>query len=226
MSGPAKNPRWAEVDAYFVDHLLEADPALEAAMAASAAAGLPDIAVSPLQGKFLQLLARLAGAGAILEIGTLGGYSSIWLARALPAGGRLISLEYDPHHAEVARRNFARAGVADKVEVMVGPALEALPKLVAQGLIFDFAFIDADKRNNPGYFALALELVRAGGVIVVDNVARSGRVVETPVDNPDLAGVRAFFDAAKGEKRWNATALQTVGAKGWDGLAIGIVEGG
>lgn len=217
-------PLWAEVDDFFVDHLLGEDPLLDAAQRHSAEAGLPDIAVSPAQGKLLNLLARMVGAGTILEIGALGGFSAIWLARALPAGGRLISLELDPHHAKIARENVARAGLADKVEVMVGPAIDSLPRLAAQGLTFDFAFIDADKRSTPAYFGHTLDLVRVGGVIVIDNVVRRGRVLDAAIDDVDVQGMQRFFAAARGEKRWSATALQTVGVKGWDGFAIGLVE--
>lgn len=212
--------RWSAVDDYLTGSLLGHDEVLEAALADSAAAGLPAINVAPNQGKLLQLLAELQGARSILEIGTLGGYSTIWLARALPPGGRLVTLEYDPRHAEVARANIARAGFAGQVEVRVGRAIESLPLIEAQGLgPFDFVFIDADKPSNPDYFAWALKLTRPGAVIIVDNVVRGGGVVDSAGD-ANVQGVRRMFEMIAAEPRVSATAIQTVGSKGWDGLAL------
>ena len=204
--------------------LLPPDPALDAALVRNREAGLPAIDVSPAQGKFLYLLARLAGAKAILEIGTLGGYSTIWLARALPDDGRIVTLEYEPAHAAVARHNLDGAGLAAKVDLRVGAALEALPLLEKEGAVFDFVFVDADKRNNPGYLQWALRLARVGAVIVIDNVVRRGAILDAASADPDIAGTRRMFEIASGEKRWCATAIQTVGAKGWDGFAFGLVE--
>jgi predicted O-methyltransferase YrrM len=215
---------WGEVDDYITGKLLPADPALDAALARNREAGLPAIDVSPAQGKFLHLLARLAGAKAILEIGTLGGYSTIWLARALPNDGRIVTLEYEPAHAAVARRNLDGVGLGAKVDLRVGPALEALPLLEKEGAVFDFVFVDADKRNNPGYLQWALRLARVGAVIVIDNVVRRGAILDSASADPDIAGTRRMFEIASGEKRWSATAIQTVGAKGWDGFAFGLVE--
>jgi predicted O-methyltransferase YrrM len=212
---------WKRVDGYLGGLLLPADPALDAALAANAAAGLPSIDVSPLQGKFLHVLARLVGAKRVLEIGTLGGYSTIWLVRALPEGGRLVSLEAAPAHAEVARANLARAGLAGQAEVIVGPALETLPGL--QGP-FDLVFIDADKRGNPDYLTWALRLSRPGTVIVCDNVVRSGAVADAASTDPGVVGTRRFFEMLAGEARLTGTAIQTVGSKGWDGFAIAIVD--
>ncbi len=223
--------RWTAVDRYISDHLLPADPALEAALANSEAAGLPPIAVTPNQGKLLELLARIHGARTILELGTLGGYSTIWLARALPPGGRLITLEADPRFAEVARANIARAGCEEVVELRVGAALETLPQLHAEGAgPFDLIFIDADKQNYPGYFQWSLKLSRPGTVIVGDNVVRDGAILDPeaydPVHGNDLIkGVRRFYELIADEPRvnTNATAVQTVGAKGHDGFALMIV---
>ena len=212
---------WERVDEYVAERLIEPDPALTAALADSVAAGLPPIAVSAPQGKFLRLLARIHGARSVLEIGTLGGYSTIWLAGALPADGRLVSLEVDPEHAEVARRNVARAGFGDLVEILVGPALDTLPTLTGP---FDLVFIDADKRNNPGYVRQALRLTRPGGVIVVDNVVRDGRIVDAADTDPNVVGTRGAYDVLAAEPRLDATALQTVGLKGYDGFAIAVVS--
>jgi predicted O-methyltransferase YrrM len=215
---------WTAVDGYLSDLLAPADPALEAALAASAAAGLPAINVSPVQGKLLQLLARAIGAHNVLEIGTLGGYSSIWLARALPDGGRLVSLEADPRHAEVARANIARAGLDSSVEVRLGMALDLLPELAAEGgEPFDLVFIDADKPNNAAYFDWALQLTRPGSIIVVDNVVREGDVIDAVSDSPTVQGVRRFLERLATEPRVSATAIQTVGGKGYDGFAIALV---
>lgn len=215
---------WTEADGYLAGALLPADPVLEAALADSAAAGLPDIAVSPLQGRFLNLLARLAQARRILEVGTLGGYSSIWLGRALPPDGRLVSLEIDPRHAEVARANLSRAGLADRAEVRVGPALASLGLLASERAEpFDMVFVDADKENNPGYLEAALRLTRRGALIVVDNVVRGGRVRDAGSADPGVVGTRRLLEAAGAEPRLDATALQTVGLKGWDGLFLALV---
>jgi len=214
---------WTAVDRYFGDLLVSADPALAAALAGSAAAGLPAINVSPLQGKLLHLLARAIGARNILEIGTLGGYSTIWLARALPGGGRVISLEADPRHAEVARANIARAGLDDMVEVRLGMALDLLPGLAERAEPFDFVFIDADKPNNAAYFDWALRLSRVGAIIVVDNVVRGGDVIAAASDSPTVQGVHRFLERLAAEPRVSATAMQTVGGKGYDGFAIALV---
>ena len=214
---------WTGVDQYFSDLLVSADPALEAALAASTAAGLPAINVSPAQGKLLHLLARAIGARNVLEIGTLGGYSTIWLARALPDGGRVISMEADPRHAEVARANIARAGLDDRVEVRLGMALDLLPGLTERAEPFDFVFIDADKPNNAAYFDWALRLSRTGSIIVVDNVVRGGDVIAAASDSPTVQGVRSFLERLAAEPRVSATAIQTVGSKGYDGFAIALV---
>jgi predicted O-methyltransferase YrrM len=211
---------WNEVDRFLTETLLPPDPALEAALADSQAAGLPAINVAPNQGKLLMLLAQAAGARRILEIGTLGGYSTIWLARALPADGRLVTLEYSPKHAEVARRNIARAGFEAQVEVKVGAAIESLPTLEGP---FDFVFIDADKPGYPDYFGWALELARPGTVIVADNVVRAGKVAE-PQGDANAQGVRRMMELAAAEPRVSATAVQTVGSKGWDGFCLIRVE--
>lgn len=211
---------WNAVDRYLTETLLTPDPALEAALADSHAAGLPAINVAPNQGKLLMLLAQMAGAQRILEIGTLGGYSTIWLARALPPEGRLVTLEYEPRHAEVAARNLARAGFGPRVEVKVGAAIDTLPSLEGP---FDFIFIDADKNNYPDYFRWSLKLSRPGTVIVADNVVRAGKVLE-PGDDANALGVRRLNELIAAEPRVTATAVQTVGSKGWDGFALIRVE--
>ena len=211
---------WAAVDGYIADTMIPSDPALDGAIEASRAAGLPDIAVAPNQGKLLHLMARMVGARRILEIGTLGGYSTIWLARALPPDGELVTLEYDPKHAEVARANIARAGLSDLVEVKTGRALDLLPSLSGP---FDFAFIDADKISNAEYFRWALRLSRKGSVIVVDNVVRDGKVIEAGSDDPGVIGSRRVLEAMAAEPRVCATAIQTVGIKGHDGWAVALV---
>jgi predicted O-methyltransferase YrrM len=217
--------QWAEVDRYITDTLVHPDDALDAAAEASAAAGLPQIAVAPNQGKLLAMLARLRGARKILEIGTLGGYSTIWLARALPAGGRLITLEADEKHATVARANMARAGLDDVVDVRLGPALETLPRLRSEKEgPFDFIFIDADKPNIPSYFEWAVKLATPGAVIVVDNVIRDGAIVDASSTDPSVRGVRKLNEMLRTDTRVTATTIQTVGSKGWDGLTIAVVN--
>lgn len=215
--------QWTAVDDYICDRLVPADAALEATLAASDTAGLPAINVAPNQGKFLSLLARMIGARNILEVGTLGGYSTIWLARGLVPGGRLVTLEYDPHHAQVAKGNIAAAGLDDMVEVRVGKASDTLPVLAAEGRPpFDLVFIDADKPSNPEYFAWALKLARVGSVIIIDNVVRGGAVVD-PAGDAAVQGVRRLNDLIAAEPRVDATAIQTVGLKGYDGFAIALV---
>jgi len=216
--------RWTAVDRYLAELLVPPDPALDAALEASVAAALPPIHVAPNQGKLLWTLARLVGARRILEIGTLGGYSTIWLARALPHGGRLITLEADPKHADVARANIARAGLEGLVELRLGRALEILPRLAAEGGgPFDLIFVDADKPSIPDYFMWALKLSRRGSLIVVDNVVRDGAVIDAESKDPNVQGVRRFMEQLSAERRVSATALQTVGSKGYDGLAIALV---
>lgn len=215
---------WKQVDQYITDRLIPADPVLEEAQAANAAAGLPTIDVAPNQGKLLHLLARIAGARKILEIGTLGGYSTTWLARALPEDGRLITLEFDQKHAEVAQKNIARAGLAKLVTVRLGAALDTLPLLVKEGEgPFDLIFIDADKKNIPNYLTWSLKLSRKGTLILVDNVIRDGEVIDASSEDPNVQGARQLFDALKAEPRLQATALQTVGSKGYDGFAMAVV---
>jgi predicted O-methyltransferase YrrM len=220
-------PDWQSVDQYLNGLFAPHDAALDAALTASAAAGLPEIQVSPAQGKLLHLLARSRNARAILEIGTLGGYSAIWLARALAPGGRLVTLEFEPKHAEVARANIARAGLADRVEIRVGRAVDSLPRIASEGLgPFDLVFIDADKPSNADYFGWALRLTRPGSLIVVDNVVRDGGVVDASSAEPAVVGTRRVLEMMAAEPRVAATAIQTVGAKGWDGLAIAVVTAG
>jgi predicted O-methyltransferase YrrM len=225
---------WSAVDGYITDMLVPEDEALIEAVRASEAAGLPPIAVTPAQGKLLHLLARIQRARTILELGTLGAYSTIWLARALPPGGRLITLEVDPRCAEVALANIARAGLRETVELRLGPALQTMPQLAAEGAgPFDLIFIDADKNNMPGYFEWSLKLSRPGTVIVGDNVVRDGRLLDPDADDPSggnalIQGVRRFYEmlsAGMGEGLIDATAIQTVGDKGHDGFALTIVEG-
>ncbi|HYI61217.1 MAG TPA: O-methyltransferase [Acidimicrobiales bacterium] len=216
--------RWDEVDRYLVGTLHQPDPALDAALDTSDAAGLPAINVAPNQGKLLQLLARAVGARRILEVGTLGGYSSIWLARALPPDGELVTLEIDPARAEVARANLDRAGVGDRTEVRVGPALEGLRALHREGAgPFDLTFVDADKEGNADYVDWAVRLSRPGSLIVVDNVVRAGAVVDEASTDPRVRGVRRLHDTLAADARVTATAIQTVGSKGWDGLTVVLV---
>jgi len=217
---------WTSVDRYLDDLLVGHDAALDEALQASVEAGLPPISVSPTQGKLLNLLARVRGARAILEIGTLGGYSTIWMARALPADGRLVTLEIDPKHAEVARSNLARAELAAPVEVMLGRALATLAQLSAEGAgPFDLIFIDADKASLPEYFRSALGLSRPGSLIVIDNVVRDGAVIDAASRDPSVQGVRRLNELMAAEPRVSATTIQTVGAKGYDGFALALVTG-
>jgi predicted O-methyltransferase YrrM len=216
------DPRWAEVDAYIADRLLGRDDALAATLVANAAAGLPDIDVSPAQGRMLHLLARMAGARRILEVGTLGGYSTIELARALPADGKLVTLEIDPHHAEVARANLAHADLGERVEVIVGPAVETLRSLDGP---FDLVFIDADKPSNVAYMREAIRLSRPGTTIIVDNVIREGGVLNAESADARIRGTRALFDAIHAEPRLTATSVQTLGVKKWDGFLLAVVNG-
>jgi predicted O-methyltransferase YrrM len=219
--------QWTEVDQYFSKGLLPNDPILESALEASVTAGLPAISVSPNQGKLLQMLAQIVGARSILEIGTLGGYSTIWMARGLRAGGHLITLEVDPKHADVARANISRAGLQDVVELRIGNAVEILPQLSAERRgPFDLVFIDADKPNIPVYFEWALRLSRPGTLIIVDNVVRSGAVIDADSTDPSVQGVRRFVELLGAESRATGTAIQTVGIKGYDGFAIVLVGSG
>lgn len=216
---------WTDVDEYFEATLLPDDAILDEALRSSAAAGLPPHDVSPAQGRLLQILALLRGARTILEIGTLGGTSAIWLGRALPRKGRLVSLERDPHYAGVARANLERAGLAGAVEIRVGDALDSLRELVAQSHpAFDMIFIDADKANNPAYLEWALRLSRPGTLILADNVVREGEVANATSTDPRVLGVRRFAELLGSDPRLTATAVQTVGRKGFDGFAIALVE--
>ncbi|MER7927876.1 O-methyltransferase [Streptomyces sp. NPDC096057] len=215
---------WDDVDDYFIGQLAPEDEVLTAALRDSEAAGLPEIAVSAAEGKLLHLLAQIQGATRVLEIGTLGGYSTIWLARALPADGRMVTLEYSARHAEVATRNIARAGLDKIVEVRVGPALESLPVLVDEHQDpFDLVFIDADKSNNPHYVEWALKLTRPGSLIIVDNVVRGGRVADPDNASPDVQGTRTAIELIGSHARLSGTAIQTVGRKGYDGFALARV---
>ncbi len=214
--------KWAAVDNYIDSILGATDPALDAALEAVRAAGLPQISVTASQGKLLHLLAKLQGAKRILEIGTLGGYSTIWMARALPKNGKLVTIEADAKHARVAAENIARAGLSEKVELRKGKALSVLPELEGP---FDLIFIDADKRNNPRYFEWALKLARKGSLIIVDNVVREGEILDADSADPDIRGTRKLFELMAAEPRVMATAQQTVGSKGHDGFAIALVTG-
>jgi caffeoyl-CoA O-methyltransferase len=218
--------QWTAVDRYITDLFVPPDLALDAALQATADAGMPLINVAPNQGKLLHVLALAHGARTILEVGTLAGYSTIWLARALPAGGRLVTLEVDPKHAEVARANIARAGLADIVDLRLGRALDTLPQLVAEGAgPFDLVFIDADKPNTTAYFEWALKLTRRGSLIIADNVVRDGAVIDASSTDASVQGVRRFNTALAAEPRVTASVIQTVGSKGYDGLAFAIVTG-
>jgi predicted O-methyltransferase YrrM len=221
--------RWSEVDRYITDRLLDDDPVLDAALKDSAAAGLPAIAVSPPQGKLLQLLVRIHGARRVLELGTLGGYSTIWLGRALPPDGSLVTMEAEQSYAEVAQANIARAGLAEIVEVRIGPALQTLPALAAENPDpFDLVFIDADKKSTPEYFTWALRLCRPGSLIIVDNVIRDGALIDAGNDDPSVQGNRRFHellaDDRTGAQRVSATTIQTVGSKGYDGFTLALVS--
>ncbi len=227
MSDPSADATWQAVDSSLAGLLVPAGDDLDWVLEESAAAGLPAISVSPLQGRLLQLLVAAVAATRVLEVGTLGGYSAIWLSRALPAGGRLTTLELDPKHAEVARSNIARAGLASRVDVRVGAALDSLALLAReQPPAFDLAFIDADKVNNAGYFDWAVRLSRPGAVIVVDNVVRGGRVLDESTDDPGVTGARRLFEAVGRDARVSATVIQTVGSKGYDGFLLAVVAPG
>jgi predicted O-methyltransferase YrrM len=216
---------WTDVDNYFAGSLVPPDPALDTAQQAAAAAEMPAISVSPTEGKLLQILATSVRARSILEIGTLGGYSTILLARGLAPGGTIVTLEKEPKHADVARANIARAGFADVVELRVGTALDLLDQLNAEARwSFDLVFIDADKQNIPAYFEWALRLSHSGSLIMVDNVVRDGAVIDASSDDPDTQGVRRFFDGLSNDSRVTATAIQTVGLKGYDGFALAVVN--
>ena len=216
-----QDDKWIAIDDYIAENFLDDDPALDAALAASEAAGLPKIQVAPLQGKLLMMLAASLGARNILEVGTLGGYSTIWLARGLADGGRVVTLELDPGHVKVARKNFENAGLADRIEVRVGAALDTLAALHAEGAgPFDLIFIDADKPSTPDYFDWAVKLAHKGTLIVVDNVVREGAILAAQSDNTHVKGLRDFYSRAAADPRVTATAIQTVGNKGHDGLAI------
>lgn len=216
---------WGSVDEYIVERLLDEDVSLADALVANGAAGLPAMDVSASQGKYLNLMVRITGARRVLELGTLGGYSTIWMAKALPADGRLVTLEYDPRHAQVARKNIDASGIGDKVTIHVGAAAATLPVVAAQNPEpFDFIFIDADKPSNPIYLDWAVKLSRPGTVIILDNVIREGKVLDAGNTDPRVIGTRAAYDIIGSHPRLSATALQTVGSKGWDGFAIMVVD--
>lgn len=217
----APDQGWVAFDRYAAEHCLGEDPVLNAVLAANAAAGLPDIDVAPVQGKLLHLLARMAGARRVLEVGTLGGYSTVWLARAVGPGGQVVTLEIDPHHAEVARGNLVRAGVDGWVEVLVGPAAETMASLTGP---FDLIFIDADKPSNVTYLREAIRLSRPGTSVIVDNVVREGQVLDPHSTDPRVQGTRALFEAVAADPRLSATAIQTVGVKKWDGFLLAVVD--
>jgi predicted O-methyltransferase YrrM len=220
------DPRWTEVDAFITTSLFAPDAALDGALRDSTAAGLPEINVTAAQGRFLQILAQSMGARTILEIGTLGGYSTIWLARALPAGGRVVTLEIDPRNADVARANLARAGLQAIVDVRVGRAIDALNAMVSERHApFDLVFIDADKASNPDYFRRALDLTRSGSLIIIDNAVRGGAIVDAADHSPDVEGTRQVYQVMAAEPRVAATAIQTVGSKGYDGFTLALVTG-
>ncbi|SPO06534.1 related to caffeoyl-coa o-methyltransferase [Cephalotrichum gorgonifer] len=212
---------WAKVDSYFTDLLAPADSALEASLEANANGGLPAYDVSPMQGKMLALFVTMTGAKRVLEIGTLGGYSTIWMARALPEGGSITTIESVAHHAEVARKNIANAGVTERVDLRVGAALDVLPELTGP---FDLVFIDADKPNNPSYLEWSMKLARPGTVIIGDNVVRGGAVTDSDSRDPNVRGVRTFLEMISEDPRLEATAIQTVGEKGWDGFVMAVVK--
>jgi predicted O-methyltransferase YrrM len=217
---------WADVDLYFSQRLIGPDPALDAALRANREADLPPIDVTPLQGRFLELLVRMTKARRVLELGTLGGYSTMWLARGLPSDGRIVTLELEPRHAEVARANLKRGGLLERVELRVGPATEHLRALVAEGAPpFDLIFIDADKAGYPEYLDWSLKLSQPGTILVGDNVVREGRVIQADTRDPHIQGVRSFTELVGSEPRLMATVLQTVGSKGYDGFALALVSG-
>jgi predicted O-methyltransferase YrrM len=219
------NELWTNVDSYLVSILAPSDAVLDAALADSAAGDLPQINVAPNQGKLLELLARINGSRRILEIGTLGGYSTIWLARALPTDGTLVTLELEPHHADVARINIDRAGLGELVDIRTGPAAESLRSMIDEGVEpFDFVFIDADKEGYAEYFSLTLKLSHPGTVIVADNVVREGGVIDPHNADERVIGIRKFLDTVKGDQRVSGTAVQTVGSKGYDGFALFVVN--
>jgi predicted O-methyltransferase YrrM len=219
-------PVWSDVDDFFTQHLHLGDEALDAAMETSRVEGLPPISVTPPQGKLLHLLARACGARRILEIGTLGGYSTIWLARALPSGGTLITLEIDEHHAEVARKNLARAGVTDRVDVRLGRAADTLARMRDDGTPpFDFVFVDADKASSDVYFKAVLDLSHEGTVVIVDNVVRDGKVADAASEDADIQGIRRMTEWLETQPQISATAIQTVGGKSYDGFLMAMVGG-
>jgi predicted O-methyltransferase YrrM len=220
---PAKQ-LWTAVEDYLNDSVVRPDAILESALEAAAAAGLPQISVSAPEGKLLHLLARIRGANAILEIGTLAAYSTIWMARALPVGGKLVTLEFEPLHASVARANLARAGLSHLVDLRLGPAIETLPVLAAERQRFDLIFIDADKASIPQYFDWSMRLANPGALIIVDNVVRDGKVIDTATDDASVRGVRRFNEMVAVEKRVTATTIQTVGSKGYDGFTLAVVN--
>ncbi len=218
------NNVWKNVDEYFIDKLIPSDKTLEGVLQTNKEAGIPEIDVSPTQGKFLYLLAKIKGAKNILEIGTLGGYSSLWFARALPETGKVYTLEIEPKYAKIAKQNIKNAGCASKVEVLVGSALDTLPTLKDKGLLFDLIFIDADKPNNPHYLKWALALANNGALIIGDNVVRNGEVIDEKSEDERVQGVRQFMDLLEKDPRIESTAIQTVGNKGYDGFVISIVK--
>lgn len=212
--------KWSHVDSWFAEKLVKDDERLAFALANNADCGLPEHDVSALQGKFLSLLVKMSRATRILEIGTLGGYSTIWLAKALPEGGHVTTIEFNEHHADVARRNIENAGLDDRIDIHTGAALDVLPTLTP---FYDLIFIDADKANNPNYLEWALKLSRPGSVIVGDNVVRGGGVVDPESSDPNVNGLRNFVQMISEDERLEATAIQTVGEKGWDGFLIALV---
>jgi len=215
---------WTEVDEYFAERLARNDAALQAALADSETEGLPAISVTPTQGKFLQLLVRIRKAQRILEIGTLGGYSTIWMGRALATGGTIVTLEIDPKHAEVAHRNIERAGLRGRVEIRVAPAAQSLAQMKQEHVDpFDLVFIDADKASTAAYYDASVELSRAGSLIVIDNVARQGKVIEADTDDANVQGIRTAVDRIAADPRVSATAIQTVSSKGYDGFLLAVV---
>jgi predicted O-methyltransferase YrrM len=225
MESATAQQQWTAVERYLTDLVVQPDEALEAALTTAEAAGLPQISVSPGEGKLLHLLARIRGAKQILEIGTLAAYSTIWLARALGRGGRLITLESNPAHAAVARENIARAGLNEVVDIRVGLALDTLPVVAQQGIEFDLTFIDADKPNIPYYFEWALKMSKPGALIIVDNVVRDGRIIDAASEDTSIRGVRRFNDMVAADPRVSATTIQTVGSKGYDGFTLVRVTG-